>query len=93
MSLNQAFTPRPRGVAPTGATIAASLSAPALSAEVMRILHDLVDAIDVRESYEPEVSGWDTAHTIRRLERELARAWTAKSLSFDASLGARRWQP
>jgi hypothetical protein len=94
MSLTpQTFTPRPRGGGPWEATTASSSVAPVTSAEVMRILDDLVDAIDVRESYEPEVSGWDTAHTIRRLERELARAWTARSLSFDASLGARRWQP
>jgi hypothetical protein len=93
MSLTQTFSPRPRGAAPREATTASTYAASAPSAEVMRILRDLVDAIDVRESFEPEVSGWDTAHTIRRLERELARAWTAKSLSFDATLAARRWQP
>jgi hypothetical protein len=93
MSLTQTFTPRAGGIAPREATASPSSLAPAASAEMMRILDELVDAIGVRESFEPEVSGWDTATTIRRLERELARAWTAKSLSFDASLGARRWQP
>lgn len=93
MSLTQTFTARPRGLAPREATAASSSMAPVPSPEMMRILDDLVDAIDVREAYEPGVSGWDTAHTIRRLERELARAWTAMPRSLDASLGARRWQP
>jgi hypothetical protein len=93
LSLPQTYAPRPRGAAAREATTASSSLAPTRSAEMMRILDDLVDAIDVREAYEPGVSGWDTAHTIRRLERELARAWTAMPSSFDASPGALRWQP
>lgn len=93
MSLTQSFTPRPRGPAPRAATTTTPLLVPDPDAEMMRILGALVDAIDVRESYEPEVSGWDTAHTIRRLERELARAWSVMPRSFDLSHGARRWQP
>jgi hypothetical protein len=93
MSLTQSFNPRPRGASPLEATLASPIVAPAPGAEMTRILDALVDAIDVRESYEPEVSGWDTAHTIRRLERELARAWTAMPRPIDASPGARRWQP
>jgi len=38
------------------------------------------------------VSGWDTAHSIRRLERELARAWTAMPRPSDAPAVTRRWQ-
>jgi hypothetical protein len=93
MSLNQTFTTRPQGVAHGEATTASSFWAPAPSAEMTHILDDLVDAIDVRESFEPEVSGWDTEHTIRRLERELARAWTAMPRYLDTPRGARRWQP
>ena len=46
-------------------------------AELVGILDELVDAIDVRETYDPDSSAWDTAKVIRRLERELALAWTA----------------
>ena len=91
MPLTQTFTPRPASIDPREAPIVAPAWAPARSAEVTRILDDLVDAIDIRESYEPEVSGWDTAHSIRRLERELARAWTAMPRPPDASAATRRW--
>jgi len=92
MPQTQTFTPRPARMDPREATTAAPARAPVPSAEVTRILDDLVDAIDVRESYEPEVSGWDTAHSIRRLERELARAWTAMPRPSDAPAVTRRWQ-
>jgi len=91
MPLTQTFTPRPASMDPREATTVAPSRTPARTAEFTRILDDLVDAIDIRESYEPEVSGWDTAHSIRRLERELARAWTAMPRPPDASAATRRW--
>jgi hypothetical protein len=94
MALIQTLTPRPLagGAARHGiADPPAGLSV--TSAELASILDDLVDAIDVRESYEPEVAGWDTASTIRRLERELARTWAALPRPIERTRGARRWQP
>ena len=93
MPQTQTFTPRPARMDTREATTAAPARAPVPSAEVTRILDDLVDAIDVRESYEPEVCGWDTASTIRRLERELARTWAAAPRPSERARGARRWQP
>ncbi len=92
MTLTQTLTPRPASTDPREAPTVAPAWAPAHSAEVTRILDELVDVIDVRESYEPEVSGWDTAHSIRRLERELARAWTAMRRPADTPAVTRRWQ-
>jgi hypothetical protein len=37
----------------------------------------LVDAIDVRESCEPDVPHWEVGPRIRDLERDLAREWGA----------------
>jgi hypothetical protein len=62
-----------------------------LGADLAGILNDLVDAIDVRESFDPESSGWDTAAVIRRLERDLARAWIAARVFDQSPEGARRW--
>ena len=93
MALIQTLTPRPpRGAAPL-AIAAPPAGLPVTTAELAYILDDLVDAIDVRESYEPEVCGWDTASTIRRLERELARTWAAAPRPTERARGARRWQP
>ena len=43
--------------------------------EVARLVDRLVDAIDVRESCEPDVPHWDVGPLIRELERQLAREW------------------
>ena len=89
-------TPSPRdrsGLTPAVAAANPPALAAARTSEMTRILVALVDAIDIRESYEPELSGWDLAHTIRRLERELARAWSALPAAVDAPSAARRWQP
>jgi hypothetical protein len=45
----------------------------------------------MRESFDPESSGWDTAAVIRRLERDLARAWIAARVFDQSPEGARRW--
>jgi hypothetical protein len=57
-----------------------------LDAELVRLVDRLVDVIAVRESYEPEVAGWDTGHLIRRLERELAQAWPGDDRRSERSL-------
>jgi hypothetical protein len=46
-------------------------------ADVARLVDQLVDAIDVRESCEPDVPHWDVGPLIRDLERRLAREWGA----------------
>ena len=93
MSLTHTFILRPRRGSPGEAATAPTSRAQAPSAEVARILDDLVDAIDIRESFELEVSGWSTEHTIRRLERELARVWSSEPRPFDPPFAARPWQP
>ncbi len=93
MTLTQTFAPRQREAAERPAIVVPSPGSPVAAADLARILDDLVDAIDIREAYEPEVAGWDTAAAIRRLERELAHAWAAAPHSLDRAQGARRWQP
>jgi hypothetical protein len=84
---------QPHTATPGDARPISLAGAPAVSSELMHILDDLVDAIDVREAYEPEGGGWDTAHAIRRLERELARTWAAVPRSVGPASASRRWQP
>jgi hypothetical protein len=44
--------------------------------EILELVDRLVDAIEVRDCFDPEVSSWDVGARIRELERELAREWT-----------------
>jgi hypothetical protein len=93
MPLTQTLARGSRALSSPGAAAPMPVATILPGAELARILDDLVDAIDVRESYEPEVSGWDTTHVIRRLERELARAWTGLPRPGGGQPAARRWTP
>jgi hypothetical protein len=66
---------RPQAQPPT-ARPAPRVEVLVLDQRLVMVLDRLVDAIDVRESYEPEVSGWDSRALIRQLERELAQRWS-----------------
>ena len=45
--------------------------------DIGMIVERLVEAIDVRESGDPDVLHWDVGALIRDLERQLAHAWDA----------------
>lgn len=91
MPLTQSLTPRPESPLPRDGAAAVSTMIVMPTTELTRILDYLVDAIDIRELYEPEVAGWDTAQLIRRLERELARAWSATRRLVDTPHAGTEW--
>jgi hypothetical protein len=49
--------------------------------EILELVGRLVDAIEVRDTFDPEVTHWDVSARIRDLERELAREWTTRRMA------------
>ena len=60
---------RPQVVGPAASSM--------LTPDLVRLVDRLVEAVEIREAFDPAVGGRDTAFSIRDLERELARTWAA----------------